>query len=496
MIEHLDNRYKKDTKNRSGYEFYPQEKDAAIFKPEKDAAAILRFASLLHDIGHVPLSHVGEIVLEKVVKEKFKAEQRYVASTKKIDLFSDKIKQDWRDLAPEKYRGDHTKLHEWLSAEIVLHNEEIDTVLSQEWPDDNQRTEAKRRIAQIIVGKDEMHVPTLLLHSELDADRLDYLLRDSFFTGVGYGKIELDYIISRLCIHRDKKGVATLCVEDKGLHTIEHFILGRFFLQTQVVYNRKVRLVDLLFGDVLKYMVKAGEKQQEWGIMNLQEFLYHIINNKGGGKRVHLHKIYEYTDAEIFVKMRQLHKRLDKRQKKKKEKATPYECYINDCIKIIMDGKIDGPVIAAQRLVDLEKYSNHKKKISEELEEEGNKIAKKIAKKNHLSPERIKVNVVEQEVMKYRKRREAKDDIEEVNKEAVKITGSNQHEWKFAAESNATILRDLHDKALIILNVYYIPSKNAPNAEVEKEKEKYGEIIKREFDGFVKKHFYGDFGCG
>jgi len=114
-------------------------------------------------------------------------------------------------------------------------------------------------------------------------------------------------------------------------------------------------------------------------------------------------------------------------------------------------------------------------------------------------PDRIKVNVVKQEVMKYKHRIEPEGSREGTNREAVKIrdkTGSDQYEWKFAAESNATILRDLHDKALLIFNVYYIPSKNAPNAEVEKEKEKYGNIIRQAFEGFVKKHFKGDLGCG
>ena len=140
-----------------------------------------------------------------------------------------------------------------MSAEIVLHSKDVDDILSKEkgWKAPKARKKAKKKIAEIIVGKNYEDVPTLLLHSELDADRLDYLLRDSFFAGVGYGKIDLDYIISRLVIFRDERDVADICIENKGLHTIEHYILGRFFLQTQVIYNRKVRFMDLLFYDVM-----------------------------------------------------------------------------------------------------------------------------------------------------------------------------------------------------------------------------------------------------
>jgi HD superfamily phosphohydrolase len=473
MIKHLARRFKKD---ESGYEF------------REEADQKLRFAALLHDIGHVPLSHVGEVVLKDVAEEKLKAERR--ARGRKIDAFAFQG-LSWRLLFPEEtYLGNNTKLHEQLSAEMVLYNDEIDEVLKMVWPDPKQREKAKKSIAQVIVGKDETHVPTLLLHSELDADRLDYLLRDSFFTGVGYGKIELDYIISRLCIHRDKDGVAILCVEDKGLHTIEHFILGRFFLQTQVVYNRKVRLMDLLFADVLKYMVKAGEKQKR-GIMNLQQFRGHIQNSRGETKRKHLHKIYRYTDAEVFNKMRQLHETLD--EKEKKRKTTPKEeRYINDCIKIIMGGPIDEPLIPAQKIVNLEQHPNYK----EELKKEGNKIAEALAKDNNIYPERIKVNVEDQEVMKYRKRREAEDNPEEVNREAVKIrdkTGTSETKIRCVAESNATILRDLHDKALLILNIYYIHPKSKTDANKDRQnKEDIEKTIKQAFGKFLTKHFKGD----
>jgi len=473
MIAHLSDRFEKDG---SGYKFNDNDKEAEV----------LRFAALLHDIGHVPLSHVGEEVLKNAAQEEIKAKQKSVNSRGAINVFKYQ-EPSWWILFPEKeYRGDHTKLHERLSAEIVLHNEEIDKALNMVWPDPKQREEAKKKMAQIIVGKDETNVPTLLLHSELDADRIDYLLRDSFFTGVGYGKIELDYIISRLCIHRGKDGVAILCVEDKGLHTIEHYILGRFFLQTQVIFNRKVRLMDLLFADVMEYMVKAGEKR-DWGVMKLQQVRYHIRSGKGKNKRDHLHAIYKYTDAEVFGKMRQLHEQLDYGEKKRK--AATEERYINDCIKIIMDGRIDNPVITDQKIIDLKRRPDYKKT----LEEEANKIKTKVAKKNKIFHKRINVNIVEQEVMKYRKRREAKDDkLQEVNREAVKIrdkTGNDQYKWMFAAESNATILRGLHDKALLILNIYYIPSKT--NAGAEEYRKKVEESIKQGFDEFVTKHFKG-----
>lgn len=380
MIEHLKCE-PGEPKSEHKYEFRGKEKE------------FLKFAALLHDVGHVPLSHVGEEVLKGTAEEKSKAELASQVRDSTIDLIAP-AKRSWQDLFPsEEYHGGSTKLHERLSTEIVLHSQKIDGVLAKVsgWEGKKERDDAKKKIAQIIVGKNYTDVPTLLLHSELDADRLDYLLRDSFFTGVGYGQIDLDYIISRLAIFRDSDDIADVCVEHKGLHTVEHYILGRFFLQTQVIFNRKVRFMDLLFQDVMRYMVKHGN--EECRLMGLEELCGCIH----GGRQEDLHKIYAYTDAQVFSKMRRLHDELDK--KEKHNGATQEEAYINDCVKTIMDGRIPEPVFpTCQLLVGLKKAEDHQKQIEGQV----NEIAKKVASGLGLYEERVKANVVGQEVMKIR----------------------------------------------------------------------------------------------
>lgn len=447
-----------------------------------DKRRALSLAALLHDIGHLPLSHIGERVLEKVVRSD--------STETTIDIYDKENKPRWEVLFPDRYIGDSTKLHEALSAEIVLHDEEIDRILREDnegWSDDTQRRKVKEMIARIIVGKDSSDVATLLLHSELDADRLDYLLRDSFFTGVDYGKIDLDYIISRLgVVKKADDMVQYLCVEQKGLHTVEHYILGRFFLQTQVIYNRKVRLMDLLCEDVMEYMVRDGS--EDWGLMNLRDLIKHI-RHEDGDLRDHLHEIYAYTDAQVFVKMRKLHDELDK--KEKSEAANSPELYMNSCVKMIMNGKIPDPVVAHQRLVNLATKSGEN--FERVVGDEADRIAGEIAHKLEIYRKQIKENIIVREAMKY-KPRMRRD--KEANREAVKITyrsAVGEDEIVYAAESNASILSMLGDRALAILNVYYIPSKGEEKTAIsEKEdaiKKAYGELVKQYFQAKME-------GCG
>lgn len=439
-----------------------------------DDLKIVKIAALLHDIGHVPISHVGEEVLSNSVISQ--------VDGKTIDAFDKKKIRGWRDVFPqEEFMGGSTKLHERLSAELVLHSKEIDEVLKdrEAWPEKRNRDEAKNRIAQIIVGKLQSDIPTRLLHSELDADRLDYLLRDSFFTGVGYGKIDLDYIISRLVVVKGPKRLPCLCIEHKGLHTAEHYLLGRFFLQTQVIFNRKVRFMDLLFADVMKYMI--NNQNDKWQLMDLQSF---VRNIKGGNSRDDLHELYAFTDAQVFTKMRRLHEELDEIQNPSAD-----EQYINDCIKAIMDGQVPEPAVNHQILVGVDENKSDVYMNMTEFEEEASKKADEIAKGLQIDRKRIKVNVVCQKAMKYTERMniEGKDDVE-INSEAVRFKYENMEggdEIEYAAKSNATILGGLVDRALLIFNVYYVRDKHEDDTIVKDRQE----AIKNGYNDFVSRHF-------
>ena len=102
--------------------------------------------------------------------------------------------------------------------------------------------------------------PKLFLHqlvsSQLDMDRLDYLARDSFFTGVAEGVIGYDRIIKMLTVHEDE-----LVVEGKGIYSIEKFLISRRLMYWQVYLHKTVIAADQLLVNVLKrakYLAEGG----------------------------------------------------------------------------------------------------------------------------------------------------------------------------------------------------------------------------------------------
>jgi uncharacterized protein len=93
-----------------------------------------------------------------------------------------------------------------------------------------------------------------LISSDLEADRIDYLLRTAHHAGLPYGNIDLPYLLSQLRIDAESR----ICLTRKALRTAEHFLLGRYFDYSQVAYHKTVAALELVLADVLSTLVREG----------------------------------------------------------------------------------------------------------------------------------------------------------------------------------------------------------------------------------------------
>ncbi len=149
-------------------------------------------SSLLHDLGHGPFSHNFEEI-------------------------------------------SHVK-HEELTIKIIDSNTEINRILKK------QHKDLPKEIIKIISGKHELEWVNQIISSEIDVDRLDYLLRDSKMTGLNYGLIDYEWIIKNIVIQDEK-----LVFDYKCLPTIEAMILGRYHMHQAVYSNYKNIIFSHLF---------------------------------------------------------------------------------------------------------------------------------------------------------------------------------------------------------------------------------------------------------
>jgi HD superfamily phosphohydrolase len=153
--------------------------------------------------------------------------------------------------------------HETLSLQIMeAMNEELNGALSM-----------TIEIFTDVYPKKFLHQ---LVSGQLDVDRMDYLTRDSFFTGVSEGVIGYDRIIKMLTVHNGE-----LMVEEKGIYSIEKFLVARRQMYWQVYLHKTVVAAEALLVNILKRvkaLSKAGVQQLTTGGAT-DFFLYNFDGN-------------------------------------------------------------------------------------------------------------------------------------------------------------------------------------------------------------------------
>lgn len=166
----------------------------------------------------------------------------------KIDGFSIEPKL----MLMSKSTGRH---HEAIGALVVCSNTEIRKIIIEECQDEY----APNIIADIIIGNVERTETDPLLvqiiHSELDADGIDYLMRDATFSGTSFGSFEIDQLI-RCLTYGEQEGKRILCITPKGIAAADQYLINKFFSYSQVVFNKHITISEWMAECVIDWMQK------------------------------------------------------------------------------------------------------------------------------------------------------------------------------------------------------------------------------------------------
>ncbi len=213
---------------------------------EKEAEAVT-IAILLHDIGHGPFSHA----LEKTILTNVHHEEMSILFMKQLNI----------------------ELNNRLSLAIDIFT----------------NTYHKRFLHQLV-------------SSQLDVDRLDYLTRDSYFTGVHEGVIGYDRLIEMMDVEDDE-----LVIEHKGIYSVEKFIIARRVMYWQVYLHKTVICAEQMLIKTLKrakYLAKSGTSL--FATPALHFFLYHDVELKDfNSDREMLDRYARLDDMDIYASLKE-----------------------------------------------------------------------------------------------------------------------------------------------------------------------------------------------
>ena len=211
-----------------------------------DHRAALLCAALLHDIGHGPFSH-----------------------------------------SCEKITGIN---HESWTYKIIMEDTNINKILEE------YDEELPHIVTDILTGCSDLDFLTDIVSSNLDADRMDYLLRDSYFSGAYLGTYDLNLLIRSLRIDFDQNRLVV--VGDKGLCEVERFLHSGYHCYQRIFYHKTVLAADYLFQRIL-YEIKDS--------VNFNKLLKKWLNNEAD-----THEYLKLDDHDIFDFIKQ---------------SNDYECY-------------------------------------------------------------------------------------------------------------------------------------------------------------------------
>lgn len=221
--------------------------DLSYSIPEKAKTAV-KAAALLHDIGHGPFSHVIETIF-----------------------------------------GFH---HEDFTIEAVLSEETgVGQTLSAYSP------RLAGDVADIIRGTFRPMALAQLVSSQLDVDRMDYLLRDSLMTGAKYGIFDLEWIIKSIEINEENDHIY---VSGNGIYAVEDYLQARYYMFRQVYFHRTLRSAESVLQSLLRRAVFLFQHGEPIWFARGTAFERILM-----GEKLHLKEHLELDDTDVVFHIKQ-----------------------------------------------------------------------------------------------------------------------------------------------------------------------------------------------
>ncbi|MCL2295707.1 MAG: HD domain-containing protein [Methanomassiliicoccaceae archaeon] len=232
---------------------------ASIGLSKEDSSAV-RMAGLLHDICHTPFSHTTEeIVGHATGMDHMEAAKKLISGEIRTHLERD-----------DDLFGGVPPISEVLEENGISSEKVCGLIMYPESTDERLDAFSGGRKAEHFSARDFIHQ---IIHGPVDADQIDYLVRDAHYTGVTHGKVDIERLIGTMRINNDR-----IVIEKGGRSAAEGLMVARSLMYSSVYFHRTVRIVKMM---LLKSVEASSIDVKEIHLWNDAGLMEHLIAEGG-----------------------------------------------------------------------------------------------------------------------------------------------------------------------------------------------------------------------
>ena len=200
---------------------------SALELSEEDASAV-KMAGLLHDVCHTPLSHTTEEIFEYATgKDHMEMAEGLIKGRVRTNLQRD-----------DDLFGGLPAISEILEENGISSGKVCDLIMHPEQKEGSLDAFSGGKRAGHFSSKDFIHQ---IIHGPVDADQMDYLVRDAHYTGVAHGKADIERLIGTMRVNNDR-----IVIEKGGMAAAEGLMVARSLMHSSVYFHRTVRIAKMM----------------------------------------------------------------------------------------------------------------------------------------------------------------------------------------------------------------------------------------------------------
>ncbi len=246
-----------------------------------DELNLLLAAAMLHDIGHAPYSHTLEYLMTEY------------AGKNHVEITGDIVRGKLGVCSGEELE----RLRELKVPSVpeVLERHGIDS----------------KEVALLMLGRNRKPYLGQLIHSDIDVDQMDYLLRDAHFTGVALGMIDTDRLMRTLVVNRNR-----LAILSKGIEAVEGLLTARALMYSSVYFHHTVRVAELMLANAVEFAILHGGPitRDNFYLMTDAGLMEHLYSMDGYPKDIVMRLRYRQLFKSAYVEQRRELSRVERKQ--------------------------------------------------------------------------------------------------------------------------------------------------------------------------------------